>query len=74
MNVNTIQFTWRNKYLKLASRLDYWLVDNFFLRKVVNTDIRPAIRADNNIISLNIKIKSVQKGPGYWKLNSRVFV
>ena len=66
------QFTWRNSSLKLASRLDYWLVNKNVQVKVIKADIRPAIRADHNVISLRIIIKENKTGPGYWKMNTSI--
>ena len=72
MHPNDKQFTWRNLSLKRASRLDFWLVTKNVKRKTSLTDIRPAIRADHNAISIKICIKQNKKGPGYWKINNDV--
>ena len=66
------QFTWRNVSLKRASRLDFWLVDKDVYKRTISTDIRPAIRADHNAISLKVNLHDIKKGPGYWKLNTSV--
>ena len=66
------QFTWRNVSLKRASRLDFWLVDKNVYKRTISTDIRPAIRADHNAISLKVNLHDIKKGPGYWKLNTSV--
>ena len=66
------QFTWRNLYLDVASRLDYWLVNSSIKSKVMVSDIRPAIRCDHNAISLKLLVGKIEKGPGYWKLNTQV--
>ena len=58
--------------LKRASRLDFWLVDKHIYKRTVSTDIRPAVRADHNAISLKISLQGIKKGPGYWKLNGSV--
>ena len=66
------QFTWRNVFLDVASRLDYWLVNGRIKSKIMTSDIRPTIRCDHNAIFLKLLVGKVEKGPGYWKLNTRV--
>ena len=63
------QFTWRNLNMKVASRLDYWIISKNISGKVVSTDIRPVIKGDHNAISLKLRLSNVRQGPGYWKLN-----
>ena len=72
MHQNVKQFTWRNVTLKRASRLDFWLVDSAISNRTLSSDIRPAIRADHNAISLKIRFKNVKRGPGYWKMNTSI--
>ena len=69
---NDKQFTWRNIHLKRASRLDFWLITKTTKGKILTTDIRPAIRADHNAISLKLHTMKNKRGPGYWKLNSNI--
>ena len=68
------QYTWRNTSLKRASRLDFWLVTKEIKRKTSCTDIRPAIRADHNAISITSRLctKRNKRGPGYWKINTQI--
>ena len=72
MHPDIKQFTWRNVSLKRASRLDFWLVTKNIKRKTTYTDIRPAIRADHNAISLKFCTKHNERGPGYWKINTDI--
>ena len=72
MHPNNKQFTWRNRYLKRASRLDFWLITKNIKSKTSHTDIRPAIRADHNAISLKVCTVKNKKGPGYWKMNTTI--
>ena len=64
------QFTWRNLCLKIASRLDFWIISKDMMAKVVSTDIRPVLKGDHNAISLKLRLSDLSKGPGYWKLNT----
>ena len=60
--------------MKIASRLDFWLIDKNVQAKLITTDIRPAIRADHNAISLKIRVRNFEKGPGNWKINSSILI
>ena len=64
------QFTWRQKFLGVYSRLDYWLVSAVLYSEIYSADIRPALKCDHNAISMKLKISSGRKGKGYWKLNN----
>ena len=39
---------------------------------MIKADIRPAIRADHNAISLRVRIKENKTGPGCWKMNTSI--
>ena len=71
-HVNTKQFTWRNMSLKVASRLDYWLVSKWIQGKILSNDIRPCFKADHNAISLKLTTSNILKGPGFWKMNTEI--
>jgi exonuclease III len=64
------QYTWRQVSLKIASRLDYWLICDDLKNYVQSVDIRPAVKADHNAISLKIILTEQISGAGYWKFNS----
>ena len=71
-NPHKRQFTWRNIFLNVASRLDYWLVTDSLKAKIMMCDIRPSVRCDHNAIFLKVLIGKLDKGPGYWKLNTYI--
>ena len=54
----------------LACRLDFWLISSHLMACTSSADIRPAIRADHNAISLVLNLKPRDRGAGYWKLNT----
>ena len=65
------QFTYGNKFLKMASRIDCWLVQNNFVEFVQRTCIKPvSVCPDHCAITLVISVTKVLKGPSYWKLNN----
>ena len=51
------QFTYRNKFLKMASRIDFWLVQNKFVEFVQRTCIKPvSVCPDHCAITLVISV------------------
>ena len=65
------QFTYRNKFLKMASRIDFWLVQKNFVDFVQRTSIKPvSVCPDHCAIALVVSVSKVLKGPSYWKLNN----
>ena len=72
MHPDRRQYTWRKLSLKKASRLDFWLVSQKIASKVQYSDIRPAIRADHNAVSIKLHTTQNRRGPGYWKINTEI--
>ena len=66
-------FTWSDNNIK--SRLDYFLVGksrNFTIRKTFTERVVSKHLSDHKALSLTIKIHSSKRGPGCWKLNTRL--
>lgn len=65
-------FTWRDKALKVQTRLDYFLVSKTFKSIINKCDIMFAPLSDHSAIFLGIQTDDYQKtrGPGFWKFNS----
>ena len=71
MHKEAKQFTYRNTYLKMASRIDFWLVQNSFTEFVQRTCIKPVpMCPDHCGITMSVVISGVPRGPSYWKLNN----
>ena len=67
------QFTWKRKNSNNeASRIDYFLIQNYLIQRILKADIRPAIikHTDHQAVSLSLDIKVTNRGKGYWKLNN----
>ena len=64
------QFTWRQVSLGIYSRLDYWLISSSLYKSVCSADIRPALKCDHNAVSLKLKVSSLTRGKGFWKMNN----
>ena len=67
-----MQYTWRNKFLKIASRIDFMLICKDLKKKMIKTDIRPVVSGDHNAVTLLIKVSDTKPGPGFWKFNTRL--
>ena len=59
------QFTWRNKFLKIASRIDFVLLSKVLKNNVIKTDIRPVVCGDHNAVTVIIKVCGAKGGPGF---------
>ena len=64
------QYSWSRKNYTIASRLDYWWVQNRLLQKTINCNIIEAIYTDHRAVIWQLQSPvQVNKGPGIWKLN-----
>ena len=70
INFEKRQYTWRNKNVHSASRIDFVLISKNIKNYVVKTDIRPVVTGDHNAVTVILKNKEVTSGPGFWKFNS----
>lgn len=69
-NPNGMLFTFSRKNPIILSRLDFFLIPAF-LAPLCKTSIKPSIKTDHSVITLNIKGKGFEdRGPGFWKFNS----
>ena len=65
------RFTYRQKRPLIQTRLDYFLVNNYFQELVINTDIISSPWSDHSGITLEIKhLPLNEKGRGTWKFNN----
>ena len=55
----------------IQSRLDYFFISSHLTQKVINCDIKPSIKTDHSLLTLNIKLKTGERrGPSFWKFNN----
>ena len=69
-----MQYTWRNKYRKVASRIDFVLISKDLKKRIIKTDIRPVVCGDHNAVTIVIKVNVSKSGPGYWKFNTSLLI
>ena len=63
-------YTYESKYLKVQSRIDFFLVSNPITKLVLATDSRISIAPDHKAVRLKLKISNCSRGPGLWKFNN----
>ena len=67
---HTKSFSYESKFLKVKSRLDYFLIAKHLTRHVHNIETKTAITPDHKAIKLTLKLSQVTRGPGLWKFNN----
>jgi len=63
-------FSYESKFLKVKSRLDYFLIAKHLTQHVHNVETKTAITPDYKAIKLTLKLSQVTRGPGLWKFNN----
>ena len=71
-NPNLSRFTWRNKSLKIQSRLDYFLISKEFCALTKKCEILWAPESDHSAVSIHLQSEASaqKKGPGFRKFNT----
>ena len=65
------KFTYESKFLKVKSRIDFFLIAKNLTLRVKNTEICPAIAPDHDAIHISLSLPNkCPRGPGYWKFNN----
>jgi len=68
------RYTWRRKKPLRQSRLDYWLITDVLIYKLIECDILPSIRTDHSLIQCKLTYSESTRGKGYWKLNTSLLL
>ena len=63
-------FSYESKFLKVKSRLDYFLIAKHLTQHVHNVETKTATTPDHKAIKLSLKLSQVIRGPGLWKFNN----
>ena len=67
-------FSYESKFLKVKSRLDYFLIAKHLTQHVHNVETKTATTPDHKAIKLSLKLSQVIRGPGLWKFNHYSFL
>ena len=67
---HTKSFSYESKFLKVKSRIDYFLMAKHLTQYAHNVETKTAITPDHKAIKLSLKLSQVTRGPGLWKFNN----
>lgn len=71
LNPNCRRYTWRHNNPVIQTRLDFWIVATELLYNTSHCDIKPSIKTDHSLITLQLKANSdIKRGKGLWKFDN----
>ena len=70
LNPDTMRYSWHRQ--NSASRIDFALLDQTLLNKIEQIDYKPGFQTDHSMIEIIFIESTNQRGPGYWKFNSKL--
>ena len=74
LNPNEKRYTWHQNSPKVFCRLDFFLT-SFGLLNITNiTSISHGYKSDHSFITIEIGNKKLERGPGFWKLNTSLLL
>ena len=65
-----MSFTYESKFLKVKSRIDFFLVSNSLCESVLEVDTKASIAPDHKAGKLCLQLNYHNRGPGLWKFNN----
>ena len=68
LNPDSRRYTWHSR--GLSSRLDYWFVSDHLLNVTSKVEILPGVFSDHSMLMIEISVKDLERGRGFWKFNS----
>ena len=75
MHPNARQYTWHSSHKPpIFSRLDYFLISDNLKNSVVSCNHNISYKSDHSLVSLNIDLFNLTRGPGYFKLNNSLLL
>ena len=75
MYPNARQYTWHSSHKPpIFSRLDYFLISDNLKNSVVSCNHNISYKSDHSLVSLNIDLCNLTRGPGYFKLNNSLLL
>ena len=71
MHPDLMQYTWHSHHKPpIFSRLDYFLISENLRNSIVSSRHNIGYKSDHSIVSLNIDLINLTRGPGYFKINN----
>ena len=75
MQPNLKQYTWHSHHKPpIFCRLDYFLISENLRNSIVSSRHSIGFKSDHSIVSLNIDLINLTRGPGYFKLNNSLLL
>ena len=75
MHPNLKQFTWHSHQKpSVFCRLDYFLISDNLLNSITSSKHNIGFKSDHSLVSVNIDILNLTRGPGYFKLNNSLLL
>ena len=75
MHPNFKQYTWHSHHKPpIFCRLDYFLISENLRNSIVSSRHSIGFKSDHSIVSLNIDLINLTRGPGYLKLNNSLLL
>ena len=71
-NPDLRRFTWRQKSPLVQCRLDFFLISAGLFSFITRCRILPGMCSDHSLVTLSLKLYSLESGPGYWKFNTSI--
>jgi exonuclease III len=69
------KFTWHsNNKPPIFCRLDYFLISEHLQNCIEKSDIKASYKSDHCLVSMNLNLNTVAKGPGFFKLNNSLLL
>ena len=69
------QFTWHSHQKPpVFCRLDYFLISDNLLNSIVSSNHNIGFKPDHSLVSVNIDLLNLTRGPGYFKLNNSLLL
>ena len=65
-----LSFTYESKFLKVKSRIDFFLISNSLSESVSDVGTKTSIASDHKAIQLRLQFINFVRGPGLWKFNN----
>ena len=69
-HANEKEYSWSTRDNKASRRLDYMFLSENLFNEVVNCFMSSVPFSDHRYVSIEIKNKKIERGPGYWKFNN----
>ena len=67
----TMRFSWKRFHPLQASRIDFALVSQGLDQEIENVMYFKGIKSDHDAMLLSVNLTRNERGPGYWKFNTR---